>query len=61
MNKLIKKIPLEITNKIYSNVFNNILKSDEFIVNGLTIKTKYYSQKRRRQLFEYLGYQITNN
>ena len=58
MNKLIKKIPLELTNKIYSNVFSNILNSEEFKVNGLIIKTKYYSQKKRRQLFEYLGYQI---
>ena len=61
MNKLIKKMPLELTNKIYSNVFSNILKSEEFIVNGLKIKTKYYSQTKRKQLFEYLGYQITNN
>ena len=52
---------LQLTNKIYSNIFNNIINSEEFIIRGLKVKTKYYSQKRRQQLFDYLGYQNLGN
>ena len=58
MNKLIKKVPTDITNKIYSNVLSHILNSEEFTITRLDIKTKHYSQKQKKQLFSYYGFDI---
>ena len=58
MNKINKRIPIDICKKIYKNVYNDIINSDHFIKKYLELKTKRISIKQRIQLYNYLGYNI---
>ena len=60
MNKLNKKLPTELTKKIYSNVYSSIITSEKFSKKFLEIKTKYFSLKRRIQLYQYYGIDLYN-